>query len=596
MGGVCVSPAVLLLIILLGTLALFVWGKWRYDVVAFIALAAVTACGMIPYDRVFSGFSNPAVITVVCVMMLSEAISLSGILDFIVRGVTPLIKRPTMHIAVLCILAAVLSAFMNNIGALAIVLPIALKTSRDSGRSPSLVLMPIAFASALGGLLTVIGTPPNILISAYRETLTGHAYNIFDFTTVGGAIALASIIFIIVAGWRLVPERIKSSSKDADDFSINGYLAELKIQHGTKFEGISIDEFEKLCNNEVLITGVIRNKRKHLALSDSEILHAEDILIVEADPKDLEKLINKGGVDLVLDDSLGLTDLKSDKVQLLEAVIPAGSYMIGRTIKSMRLRYRFQLTCLAFSRQGTVMKARLRDERLRAGDVLLLQGDVRSARENIVSLELLPLAERDINIGSNSSLWMPITIFMLAIACAAFKILPIEISFMMAVLILVLTKNLPLRNVYSAIEWPIIMLLGAMIPVGQAMQTTGGTKLITQNILLLAPHLSPAWLLAGILLITMTLSDLMNNAATAVVMAPIAANIAQSLHVSVDPFLMAVAIGASCSFLTPIGHQNNTLVMGPGGYKFTDYLRLGLPIEIIIMLIAVPMLMHVWPM
>ena len=590
------TPAIELLLILCFTLVLFVWGKWRYDVVAFVALALSTVFGFIPYRDVFSGFSNPAVITVACVMLLSDAISRSGILDIVIRALKPLTKHTTLHVGVLCVLSAFLSAFMNNVGALAIVLPIALETSRLAKRSPSVILMPIAFASAMGGLLTVIGTPPNILISAYRQTLTGQPYHIFDFSSVGGPLVIAALLFIIFVGWRLVPERLKASDKDADDYSIEDYLVEVKIIKDSIYHGMELSTFEASCDNNIFVTGLIRKKRKQLILHDDDILMAGDILIVEADPKELEQLLKKGGVELVTTEQLKLKDIQSNKVALFEAVIPPGSQLEGRTISGLRLRYRFHLHCLALSRQGKMVNKRLRNEHLKAGDVLLLQGDNDTARDNIVSVGLLPLAERNIQIGNSISIWLPITIFILSILAAATGLFPIQVSFMLAVLVLVLTNNLPLKTIYQSIEWPIIMLLGAMIPVGIAMQSSGGTKLITDGILMLAPHVKPVWILAGVLVITMTLSDLMNNAATAVVMAPIAASIATSLHVHVDPFLMAVAIGASCSFLTPIGHQNNTLVMGPGGYKFIDYMRLGLPVEIIIICVSMPLLMMAWPL
>lgn len=587
--------AYLLLIVLAITLALFIWGYWRYDIVACIALISLVILGVIPTADTFSGFSNPAVITVACVMIITQAITQSGIVDQVVKRLTPLTSPIVLHIGLLTLITGVLSAFMNNVGALALMMPVAIQTAIDNKRSPSLILMPIAFGSVLGGLTTAIGTPPNLLISAYRQQVTGHPYAMFDFTPVGFWIALTAILFIALVGWRLIPKNRKAPSQENTLFQIQDYISEIAIPENSPMVGKTRQELETLIPGDVNILSLIRNRRKHLAISPNTVLQAKDILIVEAPHDQLQKFLDAGKLELAGGEVITSDSLRGGDISLIEAVIPQSSRVEGRSWHRMRIRSRMHLNLLAIARQGKAFKKRLNHVELHAGDVVLLQGETETLRENVVNLGLLPLAERDIQIGFRRKALVPLGIFAGAIALAALQIFQVQIAFAMAVLLLVLVNTIPIRKVYASIDWSIIVLLAAMIPIGGALQATGGTDLIAQFFINIAGHSTPLFIVTLLLIITMTLSDIMNNAATAVVMAPIAVSIAQSLNLSIDPFLMAVAIGASCSFLTPISHQNNTLVMGPGGYKFHDYIRLGLPIEIIVVVISLLTILTVWP-
>lgn len=588
------EPTVLFLI-LGGTLGLFIWGYWRYDIVAAIALLACLVVGAIPYSDAFKGFSNPAVITVACVMIITEAINRSGVMDFVVKRLTPITQNAVLHIAALTFLAAIMSAFMNNVGALALLMPVAIRTASKSKRSPSLVLMPLALGSALGGLCTSIGTPPNLLISNFRQQITGHPFSMFDFSPVGSVLALVGVVFIVIIGWRLIPLRRKSADQTEDMFHIQDYITEIRVTEASNLVDKTIRELENLVEGDIAILGLIRNKRKKLVFQYNEFLHAGDIVIVEASHVDLEKLLQAGKLELVGGREISKEVLKSDEVAVVEAVVPPGSQIEGRSSFSMRLRTRFHINLLAISRRGTAFKQRLSKVVLQAGDIILLQGPAETLRENIVSLGLLPLVERGVEVGIKKRALVPFLIFFVAILMAAFGIAPVQITFGGAVVFLVITNAMPVRKLYSSIDWPVIVLLGAMIPVGGALQATGSTDLIAKFVLAHAGHYSPIVILGILMVITMTLSDIMNNAATAVVMAPIGISIAQGLNVNSDPFLMGVAVAASCSFLTPIGHQNNVLVMGPGGYKFMDYFRVGIFLEIIILVIGLPMIAYVWP-
>ncbi len=583
--------------ILIATLALFIWGKWRYDVVALMALMATTVTGAIPYTHVFSGFSNPAVITVAAIMVITQAISQSGIVNYAVKRLAPATKRDFwVHAAMLTSIAAVLSAFMNNVGALGLVMPVAIQLALRSNRSPSLILMPIAFGSILGGMTTLIGTPPNIIISTFRQETVGTPFNMFSFFPVGATAAVAGIIFIVFFGWRLIPRARIKQKKAEDIFKIKDYVTEVRVSADSPLIEKTIGDFWKMLSRESLILGLVRGIRKRLNPPFTEVLREGDILIIEASSKELEQIVLEARLELVGTESFSADVLRSQDVSLVEAVVVPGSKVEGATPQRMRLRSRYGINLLAIAREGTPFRQRLKDVRLSAGDVLLLQGKADTLVETTADIGFLPLAERGVQLGIPRRVIFPVAVLFAALLVSVLHILPIQIAFFGAVLVMVLFNVMPIRRVYESIDWSIIILLAAMIPVGGALETTGGTNLIAGVIASVSLHLDPIFILGLVMVITMTLSDVMNNAATAVVMGPIAASLAQSLGYNIDPFLMAVAVGASCAFLTPIGHQNNTLVMGPGGYHFGDYWRMGLPLEIIILVVSLPVIMYVWPL
>lgn len=582
-------------IILIVTLVLFIWGRWRYDVVAFMALMASVLIGAIPYAQAFSGFSNPAVVTVAAVMIISGAITNSGMVDHLVDKLTPVTNQAWLHVTVLSVITGTLSAFMNNVGALGLVMPVAIKTAIKSGRSPAFVLMPIAFSSILGGMTTLIGTPPNILISTYRQDITGKPFDLFDFSPVGVIVASLGILFIVLLGWRLIPSaRLKV--KPEEFFKIQDYVTEVRIVEDSLLVDKPVQEIDKIFSGDYVLLGLIRQDRKRLNIPTNTILQVNDVLLIEASHDDLEQLVTNAKLELVGSKTISTELLSSEEITVGEVVVMPGSRVEGTTLQRLRLRTRYGINLLAIARGGESFRQRLKDVKLKAGDVLLLQGKADSLNENLVEIGFLPLAERDLRLGQpRQRVILPIIIFSISLLFIVFKILPIQISFAFAVIVMLLMNVIPLRKLYSSIDWSVIVLLGAMIPVGTALQSTGGTQLIANFLVITAGQISPVWLLVLILMVTMMLTDVMNNAATAVIMAPIAANIAMSFGYSVDPFLMTVAIGASCAFLTPFGHQNNILVMGPGGYRFSDYWRMGLPLDLIVVLTAIPLIMWIWP-
>jgi di/tricarboxylate transporter len=586
----------LIIAVLIISMVLFISNRWRFDVVALIALALSVLLGAVPFHDVYTGLSNSAVITVACVMIISGAISDSGILNTLISRLGSVSKTPLLHIACLSLITAILSAFMNNVGALALMMPIAIKTSIDNQRSPSLILMPLALASAMGGLTTLIGTPPNMLISSYRQQYLHQPFSLFDFSHAGFGVALVGLIFIIFIGWRLLPKTERKNPQAEDIFQMEDYITELKIPEGSKFIGLSLAEFEEKIDADCQILGRIRKHKKQHKLSSQDLIELGDVFIVETASERIHELINHAQLEIYGEKWLPQETLHSDEIATLEAVIPPGCRLERRSWQTTRLRSRFHSNLVAIARAGKAFKERINHVNLQAGDVILLQGPSENLKALTHHLGLLPLVERGIKRQTRQRSYWPLAIFLLAILLTITTGVPVQVSFGAAILVMVLTRTLPIRSLYENIEWPIIILLAAMIPIGHALQTTGGTTLITDGLLKIATQLSPTWILAIVFIVTMTLSDFMNNAATTVVMAPIAISIARALGVHIDPFLMAVAIGASCSFLTPIGHQNNTLVMGPGGYRFSDYIRLGLPLEILITIAAIPLILWAWPL
>ena len=575
-------------------LTLFIWGKIRHDFTALIALFFLVSVGIIPAGDAFSGFGHPAVITVAAVLVIGKALENSGLIDIAAKYILRIGRRPTTQILSLCAVVAVASGFMNNVGALAIMMPIALYIARKSDLPPSFVLMPIAFSSLLGGLTTLIGTPPNIIISEFRAENMGSGFGMFDFTPVGASLAFIGVLFVGFLGWRVLPRR-QSKNEDSDLFDIDDYITELRVPSDSDAVGSTLYDIIERSGDEVQILGLVRNNQRIHTFNILEKIQADDILILQCDTDALQSIIEKSGLTLVGGRQFRMDAEGSRNIILTEAVIMSGSPLVGKTATSTQLRTRYGVNLLAVARRETKILRRLNSISFKNGDVILLQGRAEIIDETLANLGCLPLARRQLRFGFKKKVSLALGIFGISIAMVVMGILPVQVSFSMAAVALVLTNVLPLKKVYTSIDWPVIVLLGAMIPVGQAMETSGAASSIAEKILLLSDYV-PVWgIIATLLIMTMLLSDIINNAATVLIMAPIGMSIAQTMNLSIDPFLMTVAVGGSCAFLTPIGHQSNTIVMGPGGYKFSDYWRMGLPMDIIIVTLGTPLIMYFWP-
>jgi di/tricarboxylate transporter len=549
----------------------------------------------------FSGFGHPATVTVALVLIVSRGLQNSGAVQAIGRLI-PSEGSVSSHVGILSGIGAALSAVMNNVGALALLMPAALQSAARAKRSPALLLMPLSFGSILGGLVTLIGTPPNIIIATFRGEQTGEPFAMFDFTSVGGAVALAGLAYVSLIGWRLVPDSRRARMSARDLFEIEAYLSEAVVEENSPAVGRNLSEVDDLAEqHDAVVLGLIRGDRRIEHGHRREIVQVGDVLVLETGPEALaavHRALHLHPADSAKKRQKHATEPKTESgdIAITEAVVLPQSGFIGETLETLRLRRRHGVNLLAVSRQGRPFRGRLRDFRFRAGDVLLLEGDPERLPSVIRTIGCLPLAERGVQIQRQRQGLLAILIFVSAVAAASIGLVSLPAAFAAAVGAMVVLNIVPAREIYDAVDWPVIVLLGAMIPIGGALEASGATALVANGLVDAAAGL-PAWtILTLVLVVTMTLSDIMNNAATAVVMAPISVGIADRLAVNPDAFLMAVAVGASCAFLTPIGHQNNTLILGPGGYHFGDYWRMGLPLEVIIVVVAIPMLLWVWPL
>ncbi|BCB69976.1 permease [Vreelandella aquamarina] len=606
------SPSTLVFIVLGLTLVAFIWGRFRYDLVALAALLGSVMLGLVPADDAFAGFGHPAVITVAAVLVLSRGFERSGVVDVIANQVLKVGERLLLQLLVLVGTVVVLSGVMNNVGALALLLPVAMRLAREHNTSPSLLLMPLAFGSLLGGLTTLIGTPPNIIIAAYRGNMTGENFGMFSFSPVGVVVALVGLAFIVLVGWRLTPKRSGQAAAD-DMFDTANYLVELNVTEDSKANGLTLQQLRDELDETIPVLAVVREDNRRAGYQFHGVLQEGDILLLEAGPDELKLLEDKVGLSAIAEpeepdeaqEQEQETDAKkgderqpvdTEGLQLIEAVIRNDSMMVNRSVRELRLNHQFGLHLVAVARDGGRLKQRLRDIRFQTGDVLLLQGSENEIADSLSTLGCLPLANRELHLGQPRKLAISVGIFALAIVAMLFDLLPAAVAMSTAALVSLLIGVLPLRDGYQAIDGPVIVLLAAMLPVGEALETSGGADIIADALLRFGVEWPIVVSLVGLFLLSMLLSNVVNNAAAALLMAPIAASLANGFDASLDPFLMVVAVSASCAFLTPIGHQSNTLVLGPGGYRFGDYWKLGLPLSLVVMAAAIPAILWVWPL
>ncbi len=586
---------IVLFTLLFFVFALLIWGRWRYDIVAFCALLAALVAGVVPVDHAFSGFGHPATVVIALVLVVSRGLSNSGAIELIARYVVKGTRSVSAHIGVLAGVGAALSAMMNNVGALALLMPLDLEASAGAKRSPALTLMPLSFATILGGLVTLIGTPPNIIIAAFRADALGEPFSMFDFTPVGAVCAVTGLIFVMLIGWRLIPAARVKRDSTRELFELEAYVAELRVTDDSPVIGRRVAELDEVAEDSgVTVLGLVRRGQRLAGAARRAEIQAGDLLVVETDPKAIEKLVGALGLEYARADS-DKGESARDDLSLVEVVVPVGARIERRTALSLRLQSRHDVTLLGVSRQGQRFRERVRRLEIRAGDVLLLLGPNERLADVVLWLGCLPLAERGLQVLRREKTWLTVAIFVVAIALASFGALTLPVALACAAALMVLLDVVPLRQLYESVEWPVIVLLGSLIPIGIALETSGSTGLLAGAIVAVAEGYSPAVVLTLLMIVTMTLSDVMNNTATAVIAAPVALDVAARLGVSADPFLMAVAVAASCAFLTPIGHKNNTLIMGPGGYRFGDYWRMGLPLEVLIVAVGVPAILVVWP-
>lgn len=630
------TPDQITVLLILGlVVGLFLWGRWRHDLVAVSALVACVWSGLVRPEDAFSGFGHPAVVTVACMLIMSKALQVSGAVEVLARHAIPARAGQVLSLAALMGVGALLSGFMNNVGAMALLMPVAIKVATRLSIPPGRMLMPLAFGTILGGMTTLIGTPPNLIVAGFRAGVADGSgpFAMFDFAAIGVPVAVLGVLFVALVGWRLVPQR---KSEGLEGFDTGAYLTEARILEDGASVGKTLAEVEQVLEEAgAQVVGLVRQEMRISAPSPMRVLRAQDILVIEAGADTLSTVLSSLGLRLeesgrpsdrqdaenaqdaateanaaagpVASQDAPAKDSEKEKedekprgeaadIVLVELVVLPGPMLAGRSASDIALRTRYGLNLLAVSRQGNRSIERLRSMALRPGDILLLQGPPGAIAEFASDTGCVPLAGRDLQIPNKRKAIQASLIMLLAVAAAALGLMPASIAFLAGALFTLLLRALPLRQLYDAIDWPVIILLGALFPLADAMQSTGAADLIARGLMGSVAQGNAVVALALVLIVTMFLSDLMNNAATAAVMCPVAIGSAAALGVNADPFLMAVAIGASCAFLTPIGHQNNTMILGPGGFRFGDYWKLGLPLEVLVVAVSMPLLLIVWPL
>lgn len=604
------------------TIVFFLWARWRHDIVALGSLLTCVVFGLVPAESAFDGFGHPAVITVAAVLVLSQGLRNTGVVDWIAQRAMPSTASFSLSVGALLLIGALLSAFMNNVGAMALLMPVAIQLAGRFDLPPGVVLMPLAFATILGGMTTLIGTPPNLIVSGFRADAGLDSFGMFDFTPIGATVMVGGVAMILLFGWRLVPARVRS---DTESFDTGKYLTEVRVTDDAKAAGMRVREAEeKLADADAQIVGMVRNDFRIFTPQPHRMLRSGDVLVIEAEPELLSSALSSLGLvlesrvteeeaseDAGTEDSENNaqrdddndSDTENDRERdrreeqvIREVVAMPHSNLVGQSAQDIMLRDRYGMSLLAISRQGRRSIRRLRSTQIQPGDVLLLQGSPESLSAFASEFGSVPLAERAVSLPDRGKAWLAASVMGVAIAAASFGLLPAAVAFAIGMVVFMVSRVVSPARVYDAIDWPVIVLLGAMLPVAEAMASTGTADALARGMIDLFANGNPVIALAILLVLTMTLSDFMNNAATAAVMCPIAISVAAQLDVSPDSYLMAVAIGASCAMLTPVGHQNNTLILGPGGFQFGDYWRLGLPLEIVVVAISVPMLLWVWPL
>ena len=573
---------------------MLLWGRFRYDLVAFAALMIGVVLGVVPTKDAFSGFGHPATLVVALVLIVSAGLVRSGAVYLVTRTLVDATRGLGGHIALMGGIGGVLSAFMNNVAALALLMPVDIQTARKAGRAPGLSLMALSFATILGGMATLIGTPPNIIIATIREESLGEPFKMFDFAPVGGITAIAGLAFVALIGWRLIPRKADRTNA-ADEFA--SYIAELTVPEDSKHISKTVGDFDEVAeNNDVAILGLIRDGKRLRGLSKTRTLKAADALVIKASPEALDEFRAALSLDFADERREELLRADGAGLNVIEIVVTDGSRLNGRTAQAVGMSWRRRAILMGISREGRVIKSQIRQTPLKPGDILLVL--LPDGTEDDVTdwLGCLPLADRGLSVTQDNKVWVAIGLFAAAVIAASLGWIYLPIALGIVVIGFILLKIIPIREVYDHIEWPVVVLLGSMIPLGAALETSGGTELIADGLIDLTTGL-PAWaILTVLMIVTMTLSDVLNNTATTIVAAPIGIQMAQSLGVNPDPFLMAVAVAASSAFLTPIGHKNNTLILGPGGYSFGDYWRMGLPLEILVVGVSIPAILVFWPL
>ncbi|MBP7705577.1 MAG: SLC13 family permease [Caulobacter sp.] len=577
------------------TIVAFVWGRFRYDLIALTALVGGLAIGVVPAEAAFDGFKNDVVVIIACALVVSAAFARSGIVELALRRVLPLLKTERSQVPVLTLAVTLLSMATKNVGALAIMLPVAQQVARKTGSSPSRLLMPMAFGAMIGGTVTLVGTAPNIIVSEVREEVLGKPFGMYDYSAVGLGLTLLALGFLAF-GYRMLP-KARGGAIDLDAaLAGKTYLTETTIPETWPLKRMRLGELVEKGEGDITVMALLRNGRRKPSPHPNTVVGPGDVLLIEGQQQALDTFVIRAKLDLTRSDRPIAMEEPTEEVRAIEAVVGPESPLVGKSAASADLHGAHGVNLLGVSRSGYRMTQHLRSVRFKAGDLVLIQGGERNIPAALEALGLLPLAEREVRLGGPRRLFAPAVVLALAMTLVAFQIVPVAIAFFGAAVVIVLIGGLRMREAYQALDGPLLVLIAALIPVSDAIQKTGGAALIADWLSGAFSGLPGIVAIAAVMAGAMAVTPFLNNAATVLIMAPIGAGLAKQLGFNPDAFLMAVAVGAACDFLTPIGHQCNTLVMAPGGYRFGDYPRLGAPLSLLVLLAGPPLIAVFWPL
>lgn len=577
------------------TVGFFVWGRVRYDLVALGALLCGVLLGIIPAKEAFAGFSSDIAVIIACALVVSAAVARSGVIEQLLGPLLARLTTTQAQVPALVVAVTLLSMFTKNVGALAILMPVALQLARRTGTAPSRLLMPMAFGALLGGLATLVGTSPNIIVSDVRARLTGQPFGMFDYAPVGLSLALAGVIFLSFA-YRLLPRSREASGGLEAALEAGVYFTEARTPDGWDYDGLTIVQLRDAARAEIRIAALIRQGRRRINPPADTVVQSGDTLLIEGGQEALDSFLAKARLELTRSDRPVSHGGGTQEVRILEAVVGPQSDLIGQSARRVDLYGQYGVNLIGLSRGDRKASRHLRAVRLRAGDIVMIQGAEQSLPAALQALGLLPLVERPLRLGQPRRRFMPVAVLGLAMVAVALQLLPVSVAFFAAAVAVVALGGLPMREAYSVLDGPVLVLVAALIPVSDAVQSTGGAALVGRLLAGLFEGLPPLAALVGVMAVAMAATPFLNNAATVLIVAPIGASLARQLGLHPDPFLMAVAVGAGCDFLTPVGHQCNTLVLGPGGYRFADYARLGAPLSLLVLALGPAAIALVWPL
>ena len=590
---------ILLGVIIVIALVLFITELFPIDVTALVVLGLLLIFGLVTPNESLSGFSNPAVITIGCLFIMSYALQKSHVLEYVIININKIIdKSQTLGMVVYLFCIGIASAVVNNTAIVAIFMPVTIRLADKYNISPSKVLIPLSYAAILGGTLTLVGTSTNLIVNSILVDSSGISLGMLEFAKFGIIKFTVGLIYIFTIGHRLLPSRVAKSSS-ITDYSLDGYLTEFKINENSPLCGKTLLDRKINENYDVIVLDVLRGGEIITSNLRNLVLKQEDVLFVKGSFDNFQRLKEIENLALLTDVKLTQEELEQEDHILAECLITDNSELIGQTLQEANFRRSFGSFVLAIRREGEVIRRKLAQFILKPFDTLLVYGPQDRINQLASREGFIVLGKVNASLDSHPLWWLSIFTILFAVVMAIFKIIPIVVGVILGVIALLLARVITPNEAYSSVHWQVIIVIAAFLPMGAAMKKTGLDEIIGNsigNIVNLFPvDLIPYFLLAIIYLITMVLTEIASNVATAIIMTPIALTLATQFGFDPRPFIFAVCYAASASFITPIGYQTNLMVFGPGGYRYSDYIRVGLPLGIILWIISVFVIPMIWP-